>query len=84
LKPDSCSSLRCNETGKYCLECSHAYFFGEGKDKNGKLWRWDFNKYFGPLFVKSNREALKKQPISETHPAWTPFERWYKRRFKCK
>jgi hypothetical protein len=82
MKPDICSSLRCNEAGKYCSKCSHAYFVGQGKDKNGKIWRWQFNSYFGPLFVKANGEALKTQPILETHPAWAPFGKWHKKFIK--
>lgn len=50
---------------------------GEGRDRNGKLWRWEFSPYFGPLFLRADGEPLARQPIAETHPAWEPFMRWH-------
>jgi hypothetical protein len=42
------------------------------------MWRWEFNPWFGPLFLKKNDEPKKKQPIGKKHPAWEPFEKWLK------
>ena len=81
-KPDYCTSSRCDDYGcDYCRECSHAIFFGSGKDVNGKMWKWEFAPYFGPLFLRKNGVPLKNQPGHEDHPAWEPFERWGERRF---
>lgn len=75
-----CSSLNCsNYDCSYCQDCSHSIYVGRGKDKNGKLWRWEFNSRFGPLFIDLEGEPLEDQPTDENHPAWKPFERWLKR-----
>jgi hypothetical protein len=76
-KPDICTSFNClkNLKSDYCHGCSHALWIGEG-EHNGKSWRWEFSKYFGPLFLKKDGEPLKKQPISENHPAWIVFNKW--------
>jgi hypothetical protein len=58
--------------------CSFVDAEGSGVDRNGKLWRWEFHEYCGPLFLKKNGDPLKNQPMTETHPAWTPFEAWLK------
>lgn len=55
---------------------------GSGVDRNGKLWRWDFHEYCGPLFLKKNGDPLKNQPMTENHPAWAPFEAWLRDRSK--
>jgi len=79
-EPDYCSSIMCRDYGcDYCMECSHASWIGEGKDINGKLWRWDFNPYFGPLFLRKDDKPLKYQPEGSKHPAWKPFETWLKK-----
>lgn len=49
---------------------------GEGFDRNGRLWRWEFSEMFGPLFVDKRGGPLKVQPMDERHPAWVPFEEW--------
>jgi len=61
------------------MNCSHAVWLGAGKDKNGKVWRWEFNSRFGPIFLRKNLEPLVNQPI-EDHPAWEPFEKWQRER----
>lgn len=60
--------------------CSFHTASGEGRDINGRLWRWDFSKIFGPVFVDKYGNPLKAQPIKETHPAWGPFNTWYAKR----
>jgi len=56
--------------------CNMSPHHGEGVDRNGKLWRWDFGYMVGPTFVNKSGEPLKNQPMTESHPAWEPFERW--------
>ncbi|MCK4815860.1 hypothetical protein KA005_08820, partial [bacterium] len=60
-------------------KCSHAIYLGEGKDRNGKVWRWEFkpSAHSGPLFTRKNGEPLKNQPIASWHRAWEPFEAWH-------
>lgn len=58
--------------------------FGEGVDRNGRLWRWEFSEMFGPLFVDKKGDPLRVQPISEKHAAWQPFEHWLADRLTCK
>jgi len=82
-KPDICTSQICNDYGcNYCLECSHANFKGEGKDKNGKIWRWSYNPWHGSLFLRKDGKALTNQPQKENHPAWEPFYKWLKELMK--
>jgi len=77
MKPDHCTSLSCTAWGcDYCPECYHAMFDGQGIDRNGNTWKWDFQPYSGPLFVRWDGIPLKRQPSREDHPAWEPFERW--------
>ena len=80
MKPDICTSLSCVPPQDYCPECSHALFLGEGTDKNGKLWRWEFSPRFGPLFLRKDGEPLSRQPIRADHRAWVPFDSWMKER----
>ena len=83
MKPDICTSIMCSDLGAdYCQQCSHGVYFGEGIDKNGKLWRWEFQAYYGPMFLKKDGEPLKNQPERENHPAWEPFEVWLKKHNK--
>jgi hypothetical protein len=51
--------------------------FGEGIDRNGKLWKWEFTDRFGPLFLRKDGEPMVNQPIHENHPAWEPFREWF-------
>ena len=76
--PDICTSFRNCTDDSYCPECSHAHSLAEGQDSRGKTWRWSFNSRFGPLFLRKDGEPLVHQPIREGHPAWEPFEKWYK------
>ena len=85
MKPNQCTSIRAALTGEgctdyptYCPKCSHALYVGQGKDKNGKLWRWQFSPMFGPDFLKKNGDFLKRQPAGEDHSAWGPFSEWQK------
>lgn len=80
MKRFECTSTMCNTMSDYCPDCSHSIYHGSGKDKYGKVWRWEFNKWFGPTFLKKNGEPLKNQPIAENHPAWKPFYKWLKNR----
>ena len=79
---DICTSLTGCRPCDYCRKCSHSLTFGEGRDTGGRLWKWEFNPWFGPLFLRADGEPLKRQPIAENHPAWAPFEAWQKRHEK--
>jgi hypothetical protein len=48
---------------------------GSGLDSRGKLWRWEFTRWFGPLFVRKDGEPLAVQPVNDY--AWDTFEAWY-------
>lgn len=56
--------------------CTMTPHSGEGRDRRGRLWRWEFGEHVGPLFVDKRGEPLKVQPIDEDHPAWEPFGKW--------
>lgn len=56
--------------------------FGQGRHK-GKLYRWSFHDYLGPLFLRKDGEPLVRQP-SATSGAWVAFGRWHKARCKQK
>ena len=77
MTPDACTSLHCQGPCENC-QTSHAVFFGRGIDRNGKLWRWEFNYYFGPLFLRKDGEPMVNQPGGK-HPAWSAFDRWWVR-----
>lgn len=77
-KSPKCNSLNSCRGGSYCRKCSHAVYTGQGKDRTGHLWRWEFSPQFGPLFVGVRGEALERQPIRPNHRAWEPFEKWQK------
>ena len=78
FEPDICTSLMCpGPPNKHCRECSHCIVFGQGTDKHGITWKWEFNPRFGPLFVDANGEPLDDQPIEEDDVRWEPFEAWY-------
>ena len=75
--PRYCSSMHCASYGcDYCSECSHASHYGAGEDINGKYWRWDFNPYFGPTFLRKDGEFMMQQPSNHS-PAWNVFQKWY-------
>lgn len=62
--------------------CNLSPHYGQGKDRYGKLWRWDFGEHVGPTFLKKNGEPLERQPTEEKHPAWEPFNKWLAEKFK--
>jgi hypothetical protein len=43
---------------------------------NGKVVHFDFDRRFGPLLTDAHGEPLKRQPVSENHPFWAPFNAW--------
>jgi len=78
MKPDICTSISCESFGcDYCRECSHAIFLGEGKDRNGKFWKFEFNQRLGVTFLRKDDEPMLRQP-SEKSPAWDVFNEWKK------
>lgn len=79
IAPEICTSLSCpSYPCDYCRRCSHAWWYGEGRDRHGKLWRWHFNPRFGPKFLRKDRKPLKRPPTEEGHMVWEPFNRWVK------
>jgi hypothetical protein len=56
--------------------CSFHDADGRGTDINGRTWRWEFSRQFGPLFVNPQGKPLKAQP-AENSPAWGAFNKWY-------
>lgn len=61
---------------------------GEAADDTGKVWRWEFDPRFGPLFVNQQGEPLKNQPSPNLNAAgvprnkaWQLFVTWYKENF---
>ena len=86
MKPDICTSPicdqndydKCHESGyRDCPKCKYAFYKGEGTDKDGKIWRWEYRPQFGPEFVTKAGWLVKYQPI-EGDPAWDLFYRWKK------
>ena len=68
-----CSSLTCsNYASDYCKKCSHANYIQE-QELDGKVYRWEFNPMFGPLFLRKDYEPMKRQPIPKSK-AWDAFE----------
>ena len=83
MEPDGCTSATCESYGgDYCPRCSHGIFVGSGTGPNGRAWQWEFNTYFGPLFVTKEGEPLKRQPIGEDHQVWPLFEAWHEKHKK--
>ena len=74
--PDVCNSLMCSPPQGYCSQCNHSVFFGSAKVR-GKLWKWEFNSKFGPLYLRADDEPMKRQP-SGRHPVWSKFNIWLK------
>jgi len=63
----------------HCPACSHAAYYGEGRDAGGRTWRWHFSPLFGPTFVRKDGKPLKRSPAYRPHhPAWAVFEPWYR------
>ena len=42
----------------------------------GDVVYFTFSERFGPWMTDRLGDPLKKQPISERHPFWAPFEAW--------
>ena len=77
-----CSSTCCPSTpgdNPHCPACSHAAYYGEGRDAGGRTWRWHFSPLFGPTFVRKDGKPLKRSPAYRPHrPAGAVFEPWYR------
>jgi hypothetical protein len=56
---------------------SHADVFNQEIEADGKVWRFDYDRRFGPLWLKKNGEPLKNQcpPIA----VWDAFDLWLKK-----
>ena len=77
-QPNECTSLHCQSHGSdYCPECSHGLYFGEGY-VGDRLWRWEFNRMFGPQFYMADGYTIRTRYPGERHPVWDVFENWLK------
>ena len=80
LMPDICNSMSdCTPPKDYCCECSHAQYRVELL-VNHRTNRFEFNPQFGPIFMSSKWEPLKRQP-TDKNPVWDAFEKWYDEKF---
>ncbi|MEM6500069.1 MAG: hypothetical protein AAF709_25595 [Pseudomonadota bacterium] len=50
----------------------------------GKEWRFEFSVMFGPSLLTKQGEVAVRQPISDRHPFWDPFNRWMKAGKRCR
>jgi hypothetical protein len=50
---------------------------GSVRVKN-RIYRFEFDDYLGPIFLKKNGDPLENQPL-ENHPVWPGFYKWLKR-----
>jgi len=48
---------------------------------NGRVWRWDWSNWGGPLFLNKDGSDRKRRP-GDRHPVWKAVERWGKKRNK--
>jgi len=52
----------------------------EVKDRDGKVWRFDFDKWAGPLWLKKDGSQRKCQyPCKK---AWDAFDKWNRKHNK--
>ncbi len=80
MKTDICTSLACDKIDmgcSHCPECIHAFYRGRGKDKAGRLWRWEYRPQLGVYFVRKDGQCIKYQPRGGS-PAWDLFYEWKK------
>jgi hypothetical protein len=45
---------------------------------NGRMWRWEFSKRTGPLFLRADGEPRVRWP-GEKHPVWRAVKKWQRR-----
>ena len=38
-----------------------------------RVWRWEFDRRFGPIFVRADGEPTKRRP---TAAVWAAFDAW--------
>lgn len=46
---------------------------------NGRVWRWEFHEYCGPLFLRADGEPRKCQ-CPTVKAVWVAFDQWLKER----
>ena len=49
----------------------------------GRVWRWQFHEYGGPLFLRADGEPRKNQ-CPTVKAVWDAFKRWHKRYERAK
>lgn len=47
---------------------------------NGRVWRFDFDKWMGPLWIRKDGQARENQNPGKS--VWKEFEKWQKRWFR--
>lgn len=48
---------------------------------NGKVWRFDFDEYCGPLWLKADGYSARKNQ-NPPMPVWEAFQKWFNRNCK--
>lgn len=52
---------------------------------DGREWWFEFSEMFGPtLLRKTDKEPSDRQPTTDAHPFWVPFQRWFNGGRKCR
>lgn len=46
------------------------------KDLNGRVWRFEMHRIFGPFVVDRRGNEVKRQPMQRS-PFWKPFQWWH-------
>lgn len=59
-----------------CMNCAPGDM-QKSVDARGRVWRFEFHRYFGPLVLGKRGEPLSRQPGSRS-PFWQAFEAWQK------
>lgn len=63
----------------FVCECCNADNGVHSVVVKGKTVYFTYSRRFGPLVTDAIGDPLKKQPISEKHPFWGPFNAWLAR-----
>lgn len=64
--------------------CFIDYADGEGRATiDGKVWRWEFHEFCGPLWLRQDGEPRKNQ-CPTNKKVWSAFEAWHVKWLKSK
>lgn len=70
--------------GGYVVQGHGPEAIGQFVVVRGKRVYFDFDELFGPLIVDPFGEPMKRQPVREDDPFWTPFNKWLDGYWKAK